>query len=166
MTRSSLARTISNAMRLPQRRWWGVLSTIALASYVEAGLRLSSLPRVAQSLGVPLATSSETPLTPSNAAPLYRREVESIDMIRRVLRRRPFNGTCLRQSLLVGHALRSRQPKLRLGVNKAASTVTAHAWVEVEGFVIDDYRMTTGTPPNLHLLDPVKDGSPSNGPRP
>lgn len=46
----------------------------------------------------------------------------------------PFGrGPCLRQSLVIGHLLRSRQPVLRLGVGEVDGRVMAHAWIEFSG---------------------------------
>ncbi len=40
---------------------------------------------------------------------------------------------CLRRALVLGHRLRERSPKLVIGVAKEAGTLSAHAWLEIEG---------------------------------
>ncbi len=40
---------------------------------------------------------------------------------------------CLRRSLVLGHRLRERRPKLVIGVAKEDGALSAHAWLEIEG---------------------------------
>jgi transglutaminase superfamily protein len=72
---------------------------------------------------------------------LTDREREHVDDVRKVMSRRPFDGSCLRQALLVGRALSSHATYLQIGVAKDTSGVRAHAWLVVDGAVIDDYQV-------------------------
>lgn len=51
-----------------------------------------------------------------------------------------FNPTCLPRSLVLWHLLRRRgaPAQLRIGVTKEGEQLSAHAWVENEGQVIND----------------------------
>ena len=60
-----------------------------------------------------------------------------MDSAWRLLRRRPFNPTCLRRALLGGYVLRRHAPVVRIGVAKTDKLVLAHAWVEVDGVSLD-----------------------------
>lgn len=99
-----------------------------------------------------LPASPPGPLAPEDDLALTPQELAAIQDARRVLGTRPFNGTCLRRSLLVGNALRSRAPRLVLGVAKRDGTVTAHAWIEVQGWTIDDYHLFPRPPATYERL--------------
>ncbi|WP_250447386.1 lasso peptide biosynthesis B2 protein, partial [Actinotalea sp. C106] len=71
---------------------------------------------------------------------LTPRDADRCDLALRVLDRGPFNGTCLRQSLLLAHLLRHRDPVLRVGVAKVDGAVRAHAWIEIDGASLDPTR--------------------------
>jgi len=71
------------------------------------------------------------------ALTLSEREKEQLDTAWRVLRQRPFNGTCLRRAIVGGYFLRAHDPLLRIGVAKDRGRVTAHAWIEVDGVSLD-----------------------------
>jgi len=53
----------------------------------------------------------------------------------------PYAATCLRQSLALSWLLRRRglPAEVRVGVGKNDGRVLAHAWVELEGKVINDH---------------------------
>ncbi|WP_036921251.1 lasso peptide biosynthesis B2 protein [Propionicicella superfundia] len=127
---------LGRVFRLPPRRWAGMARVAANAILVEWSLRHEPLPRTAGRLGVGTGDPSGRE---SAALLLTIREREAVDDVRRVISRRPFNGTCLRQALLVGHALRERRPVLQVGVRKDTSEVRAHAWLVVDGVVVDDF---------------------------
>jgi hypothetical protein len=145
------------ARRVPLRRWPALVGTAVLVGGVELGLRTVRLPRLARWMGVPLAdtggTSSVGPTTSDGpsaqaspgppAAPLVlsARERRRVRDLRRLLAVPGVDGTCLRQGLLVGRALRRHDPRLVLGVAKKDGVVTAHAWIELEGWVVDDFRV-------------------------
>jgi len=123
---------------LGPRRWSGVMKLASLALLVEAGLRIVSLPRLARWLQVPLTLDrSSAPVGRLDQLPLTEAEGDLLDTARRVLRHRPFNGTCLRRALIAGYVLRHYDPRLRIGVAKSFGQVEAHAWVEVGGISLD-----------------------------
>jgi hypothetical protein len=55
-------------------------------------------------------------------------------------RRRLVNATCLRRSLVLWYLLRREgiDSELRIGVRKEAEKIIGHAWVEIDGSVIND----------------------------
>lgn len=140
--------------RLGPRGVLSALSTAAWACVVEAALRTGRTPQIARRLGVPLdqATPAGAPGAPLALTPAEKR---SLRTVRRVLSHRPFNGTCLRQALLVGHALRARRPVLRIGVRKADGELLAHAWVEIDGYAIDRYTVIPVDRSDFLILQPV-----------
>ena len=113
-----------------------LLRGLPVLARIEAGLRTSSVPAVAARLGVTLGTE---PSAPPRVAPvdLSEREAVDVDAARRLVRRWPADARCLRRSLLVGHALRRREPVLRIGVAKHDGRVHAHAWIEIDGAAIE-----------------------------
>lgn len=120
--------------------WWRFLRAYVVAivwiSVVEAGLRLRPLPVLARWLGVPLdSTRSKAPPPPEVEEQAFGRgEWIRVRAIDRAISRWPFGDTCLRRSLVWGHALRGRAPKLRIGVARSAEgAVIAHSWLEFDG---------------------------------
>lgn len=76
-----------------------------------------------------------------------RAEPEDIDRLRRqahliaiAARYGPYRATCLRRSLLLWWVARRRgfDPQLRIGVRRQSRTMTAHAWIELEGELLND----------------------------
>jgi hypothetical protein len=55
-------------------------------------------------------------------------------------RRRLVNATCLRRSLVLWYLLRQEgiESDLRFGVRKEVGDIIGHAWVEIDGSVIND----------------------------
>jgi hypothetical protein len=55
-------------------------------------------------------------------------------------RRRLGNATCLRRSLVLWYLLRKEgiESELRFGVRKVSDEIIGHAWVEIDGSVIND----------------------------
>lgn len=160
-TQWSMASGIRGLARLGPRRALAAARTALLASIVEIALRMGQLPKIATRLGVPL-DQSPAPARPDQlpTAPAFTpAERRALNTVRRVLSHRPFNGTCLRQALLVGNVLRARQPVLRVGVRKTAGRVEAHAWVEVAGCAIDQYRVIPAWRDDFLLLQPLAGGS-------
>jgi hypothetical protein len=152
-----LRSAVRRARHVPPSRWPGLVRTALLLGLVEVGLRTVRLPRVARWAGVTLAA---TPSAAAGTAPtdpdvepeplrLGAHERGRIRDARAVLSVPGVDGTCLRQALVVGNALRARSPQLVLGVAKHAGAVSAHAWIEVQGWVVDDYRVHAGPPPGL-----------------
>ena len=125
-------------LRRPPRTWVRATRTAALAGLVEVGLRTVPLPRLARLLGVRLALDGAVGRVGDlSLVRLSHSEAERLDITWRVLRHRPFNGTCLRRALLGAHALRHRDHAVRIGVQKVGGQVKAHAWLEVDGIVMD-----------------------------
>jgi len=131
--------------RLPPRFRWATLRAATVVMVIEVGLAVSNLPRVARTLGVPLATDQD-------AAPLAADEAESLAALDEhermelwavgwVLGRWLFDETCLRRSLAYGWFIRRRRPVLRLGMIDEGGPI-AHAWVEAEGRAFDTTAVT------------------------
>lgn len=108
---------------------------------VEAGLRLSTLPRLTRLLGIRLVNDCEPEDEQDVSAPpdlpitwIRRRAF----MVNRVLRHSPFSDTCLRRALVLGQRIRRLDPALVIGVRHDDSgTLTAHAWLVVAGVALD-----------------------------
>lgn len=146
---------VGRARRLPLRSWPGVVRTVLLVVGVEIGLRTLRLPRLAGRLGVGLAQDGDVGRDgEAGAFEMTARERRRVEDVRRVLSVPGIDGTCLRQSLLVGHALRAHGPRLALGVTKRDGQVAAHAWVEVDGWVIDDLKVYRRPPGRFVRLAP------------
>ncbi|MBD8078930.1 lasso peptide biosynthesis B2 protein [Cellulosimicrobium arenosum] len=156
---TTLRRLARGARRVPLSRWPGLVRTAGLVVAIEIGVRTARLPRVSGWAGVPLADAPPTPAssaTPATDRPapleLSVRERVGVEDARRVLSVPGVDGTCLRQSLLVGHVLRRRAPRLVLGVAKRGGAVAAHAWIEVEGWTIDDFHVLARPPVGFERL--------------
>jgi hypothetical protein len=108
---------------------------------VEAGLRLSTLPRLTQLLGIRLSQDCEPKRQQDSALPsglpvlwLRRRALA----VERVFRHLPFNDTCLRRALVLGQRIRRLDPTLVIGVRHDESGgLAAHAWLVVSGVALD-----------------------------
>lgn len=155
---SQIVESPARRPRLLARRWrsWRAhVVALLWALAVELGLRVTSLPRLARLLDVHLDLNGAGENPPPEATMAFfttsqRQRIEAID---RVLRRWPLGDTCLRRSLLWGHALRSRAPRLRIGVARNTSgEIIAHSWLE-----FDDHAVSLG-------LDPAVDYRPFGGP--
>lgn len=110
--------------------------TLALSLAVEVAIRVAPIPKVAGGLGIALDFTIPTPALPAvvPTPPLTSDEARRVRSVRRVMRHWPFGrGTCLRQSLVLGHLLRHRHPVLRLGVRSRHDGVIGHAWLELSG---------------------------------
>lgn len=135
MSRLHAARTL---LHRPPSAWLDAARTVVLAGVIELALRRMSVTRLSALLrvqllldGNPAASGTATELR------LSPRERQRLDVTWRVLRHRPFNGTCLRRALLAGRAVRHRDHTVRIGVRKIAGVVNAHAWLELDGIVLD-----------------------------
>lgn len=134
----SLRSAVRTLFRRPPSAWLRATHAVALAALVEAGLRTVQLPRLARALGVQLVLDgSPSAVGDVSCVSLTEREREGLDVTWRVLRHRPFNGTCLRRALLGARVLRHRDHAVRIGVQKLAGEVKAHAWLELDGVVLD-----------------------------
>lgn len=130
---SKLPRTIP-----PVDEWGWIGVALGLACFTEVGLRTVGLPRLSRRLGTPLQSDDEiTPAAvtiPTGLAPQDRRRVRAA---RRVMRHWPFGDTCLRQALVSGALIRHRSPSLVVGVAKLDGKLRAHAWLEIDGGILD-----------------------------
>jgi hypothetical protein len=73
-------------------------------------------------------------------ADLVREGRATARLVDAAARRSPYTATCLPRSLTLWWLLRRRgiDSYLRIGVRKAAGRIEAHAWVELQGLVLDD----------------------------
>lgn len=128
------------AARSPTVRW--LLPAVLVSVFVELALRTMTLPRLSSMLGVPLQLGPDTRKELPRSAPVGRldtRDVARYRAARRVLRMWPGanNGVCLRLALVAGCLLRRRRPTLHLGVAHVDGHTVAHAWLTVDGVVLD-----------------------------
>lgn len=146
------ARTL---LRRPPSAWSDAARTVLLAGAVELGLRRMPVTRLSRLLGVTLLLDG-TPAAPGTVDELQlsARERQRLDVTWRVLRHRPFNGTCLRRALLAGRAVRHRDHAVRIGVRKVDGVVSAHAWLELDGVVLD-----LGSVDDFKVLAPVREAA-------
>lgn len=113
-------------------------AALCVALVVEVGLRTMSLPRLCSMVGVRLRLD---PLTRSEQAPrrLDLRESARYRAACRVVDVWPWGGEgkCLRRALVVGYLMRPRSPELHLGVARLGGNTVGHAWIAVDGLVLD-----------------------------
>jgi hypothetical protein len=105
--------------------WLGALGAVAVA---RAGLRAVSLQRLANALGLEVCRDVASSHF-SEAGDV----LAAAARVRGVLARWPSKSRCLVGALAVGFLLRDRKPTLFIGVRRRGATVTAHAWLDVEG---------------------------------
>lgn len=133
-----LGRGLRATMTLPAAEKLETTRSVALAFLVEGAVRVAPLPALARRCGLVLDMTTETPAgTVVPPIPAFTPdEVRRVRSALRVMAVWPFGkGTCLRQSLVLGHLLRHRRPVLRLGV-RVRGGVVGHAWLEVDGTTI------------------------------
>ena len=107
---------------------------LGLAAIVEVGLRTVRLPRLARALGVRLNWAREPSSPPGIPTSLGVEDHRQVTNVLRVMRHWPFaEGTCLRQSLMLGRVLKNHHPLLRIGVQGRDGDIVAHAWIELDG---------------------------------
>lgn len=112
---------------------------------VEVAIRWAKLPTMTRVLGIRFEPSLDGHAEPTHAAShdvgprepdVERARATAVGL----LRRWPLGtGPCLRESLVLGRLLRTREPQLRLGIERAPSgVVRAHAWIEVDERPVND----------------------------
>lgn len=137
-------RTVLRIARSRTVRW--LPAALGIAAAVEVGLRVTTLPRLCRVLGVRLQLAPDArPLEPGTSAwrrdPRYRAATL-------VLHYWPWSRArkCLRHALVTGCLLRRRHPRLHLGVAHTGKTTVAHAWLSIDGVVIQDPTVGEYTP--------------------
>jgi hypothetical protein len=113
-----------------------------VALVVEAGLRLSTLPRLTRLLGIRLGQDcqsgeqqQDSSRPPGLPVTWIRRRAVAVN---RVFRHWPFDATCLRRALVLGQRIRRLGPTLVIGVRRDDSgALAAHAWLVVAGVALD-----------------------------
>lgn len=132
LCRPGMRRNLLRFWRLPPGERQLFLQAGFLLTATWLGLRLVGYKRVHQWLGGP----DHPPVTP--LAPREQARVVAL-AVKRAAARLPY-ATCLPRSLTLWAMLRRRQimADLHVGVQKEADIFKAHAWVEVEGEVLND----------------------------
>lgn len=116
------------------------IAAMGVAVIVEVGLRATTLPRLSRLLGAPLASGGDGATPRADVTELPGWAQRRLRATRRVLRRWPFGDTCLRQALVGGQRLRRLRPRLHIGVARIDGEVRAHAWLVIDGRVVDHLR--------------------------
>lgn len=118
-----------------------LMLAVIVAIVVEAGLRLGTLPRLTQLLGIRLTHEGEPPQQGNFGLPLdlpvtwIRRRAVAVN---RVFGYWPFGSTCLRRALVLGQRIHKLDPTLAIGVRHDESgALAAHAWLVVAGVSLD-----------------------------
>jgi hypothetical protein len=114
---------------------------VLVALVVEAGLRLSTLPRLTRLLGIRLAQDGESEQQQNSALPPGLPAIwirQRALAVNRVFRHWPFGNTCLRRALVLGQRIHRLDPTLVIGVRHDDSgALAAHAWLVVAGVSLD-----------------------------
>jgi hypothetical protein len=117
------------------------VSIVLVAIVVEVGIRTTRLPRLTRLLGIRLGVDEHPAQDDADPhADLHeaRRNLRTARAIDRVMRRWPFEDTCLRRALIVGFFIRRYAPTLLIGVRRdEAGEIAAHAWLVVGGRTLD-----------------------------
>ena len=140
---------VGSIRRLSWRDRREVLVIVLVCAIVEVGIRVMRLPTLATRLGVPLDTSPGSRRRMTTAPPPWA--LRRLELARGVVRSWPGGNTCLRRSLVMGNRVRSLHPHLRVGVAKDGAVLSAHAWLEFDGWYFDpaatDYEIVESIPP-------------------
>lgn len=135
------------------RDCWLFASGGAAAMLTEFSVRCLPLPRACRLLGVrsPAEDMPELDWPTAQQPQEFPRLIEEHRLaVQRVYRKLPLPDTCLRRALTLGHLLRNRKPILKIGVNKGANGLNAHAWLILEEGVLDPNRSCPA--PMRHVL--------------
>lgn len=119
------------------------VAALVVAVLVEIGLGTMGLPRLAALVGAPIAwedQNSQADAAPPRRVALSEGSKLRVRAARRVLRRWPFGDTCLRQALVIGQRLHKLHPQLHVGVAKLDDEVRAHAWLVIDGNILDTFH--------------------------
>lgn len=142
--------------QLPTAERRATVYAFAVLLFVEATIRWSRLPRLSRALGVAFDARGNRVIGGSGSvaelegSPLTTMEVTREDdlseqvvrarrSVERLMRIWPLGaGPCLRESLVLGHLIRDRDPVLRIGVARHGYRMRAHAWIELDGQPVND----------------------------
>lgn len=139
---------------------------VVVVAWMELALRTLRLPRVCALLGIRPEFAARTVPTGDDAVAAGEGRATTADPGERtpgapalapserallgealtVLARSPLPGTCLRRALVAGLALRGHDTALQIGVHKSGGTVSAHAWLIVDGVNLDPSGSADFTP--------------------
>lgn len=129
-------RVLTTFVRLPLAEQRTTLWVLAVSMVVELAIRRVPLPRVSRAFGVAWLRDVDG-AGRTGPSSLSSRDRRVVRCTRRVMRWWPFSeGNCLRQSLVIGYALRRHRPRLQIGVALPSTGFGAHAWLEVCGLRI------------------------------
>lgn len=114
-----------------------IIRSLVLSGLAEVALRTMPVARAARCFGCELDVRTPPLLVEGLVTPpLSRAEGRMVVAVREVAEVfGPERGNCLRESLMLAHVLRQRQPILRVGfpTGTKGSRPYAHAWLEVSG---------------------------------
>lgn len=126
---------LSALLALPRTTRKRVPLALLVLLSVEISRPLLGFPRTLRILGLSLH-DRRTGLDDATIHPvdvLDSRERSVVEAVEFVVKARPVDGRCLRRAMMLGWLLRSRSPVLRIGVEREAGVVSAHAWIEIDG---------------------------------
>lgn len=118
--------------------WQLVVLAFQLAR-IEISLKRRTIPDVASTFGVKFLHSGPTRPTATDANIRYTTEEwRWVKNQKRIVKRWPWDKSCLRRSLLLGWVLRRRGPELVIGTRlDEHQQIAAHAWICLEGVALD-----------------------------
>jgi Transglutaminase-like superfamily len=102
----------------------------------EAMLRVWRVDRVAAAFGLGFGDAEGRHDVEYAAS---RQEARWLRNAARVLRRWPWDRSCLRRSLIIGWILRRHDPELIIGTRVHNGEVAAHAWVRIGTLDLDTH---------------------------
>jgi hypothetical protein len=131
----TLLRKTERLLALSQRERWLLVRAFVGLGVVEVALRIYDLPRLVEAMKArePQAARSVTP-------DQLRRAREYAHLVKIASRYHLVAATCLHRSLVLRQLLaREGLPtELRIGVKKDGIKLRAHAWVELDGYPVND----------------------------
>jgi Transglutaminase-like superfamily len=120
---------------------WLELATNERALLIRAVLWLALVELGLRTIGFRRLAAAAPVLAEANLGPdAFNRAHEYARWIGAASRRHPLRSQCLHQSLVLHYWLRREglRSELRIGVQKQKGELKAHAWVELDGHVIED----------------------------
>lgn len=132
-------RQITRFLRLPTRERWLFLQIICLLPLTGLGVHFFGFNRWYAGLGrwVNGATDHTNVLTPSAATATIRHTIRALQLAVRI---GLYGGNCLSRSLTLWWLLRRQglTCDLRIGARQQAGQFQAHAWVEYQGYTLNE----------------------------